>query len=123
MDDKKVIELYQKMVAGHKDYREGRSYPKRVPTIPTMTKYINHVFGEFGFKAKCEKGTVPGRYLHTQRNGTRVVVKKGRKEVHSFSNVYNEPNAQFAGYILDLHKEYRPGIERDIKIDSLLSED
>lgn len=122
MKDERVLELYQKMVDAYEDYSKCKTCARRAPTVGTMAKYINHVFGKFGFVAKSEKTSDSGHWLHSTYIGTKVVVKLKKKEVYSFSNTFGEPNAEFAKYILCLHKEYLTGIERELKIRSIIGD-
>lgn len=122
MKNDKVMELYKKMVDAYADYTNCFSSNRKAPMAKTMTKYINHIFGRFGYEATSEPDITSGYWLYSTYTGTKVIVKFKNETVFEFSNVFGESNVVIVKFILELHKEYLPGFERNMKIDSIIED-
>ncbi len=122
MKKDEILKLYKQMNDASVDFKRCHGYPRKAPQARTMVKYINHVFGEFGYSAESKKVITSGQWLHTTRTGTEVKLFKDKKEVFTFSNVYGESNSELANFIIGMHDEYLPGFERDLKIGSVIDD-
>jgi hypothetical protein len=123
MKDERVLDIYVRMKNAYEDYSKCIKYPRRCPNVKVMADYINHVFGEFGYKASAEKVLKTGMWLHVGLPGTEITVKKNGKEVLKTCNAsgYGE-TTDVVHYILELHKKHIPSFERDLKIKSILED-